>query len=168
TVWGLSATDPETGIIYFSDAGTDFQGKDVVIALDLKTSQVTTSGFPEIDTDVPSGAAWSVPLKGMIVFAGIFDPIILNPAKANTPSKGWSTLPTTGMNDFTIFWNCAVPAYGGTKVALFGNDPGKGGSFVYLFDTVKRSWKKGLTIPTTIDGSACAVTGDQFIIWGGE
>jgi len=76
-------------------------------------------------------------------------------------------LPTTGMNDFTAQWNCAVPAYGGTKIVLFGDDR-VSTSFVYVFDTAKRSWKKGLTTPSLIEESACAVTGDQFIIWGGK
>ncbi|KAK3809530.1 MAG: hypothetical protein J3Q66DRAFT_373775 [Benniella sp.] len=165
--WGPSATDPATGIIYFSDSGTDWAGNMVTIAVDLKTSKVTTSKFHEIDTDGFQAAAWSTPSKGMIVFQGIFDPIILNPAKMNTTSKGWSTLPTTGMNEFTIIWNCAVPAYNGTKIILFGDDRSKT-SFVYFFDTVKRSWKKGLTNPGLLEDSACAVTGDQFIIWGGK
>jgi len=166
-VWGLSATDPATGVIYFSNSGTDWTGNIVTIAVDLKTSKVTTSAFHEIDTDGSQAAAWSAPSKGMIVFAGIFDPIVLNPAKVNTTSKGWSTLPTTGMNDFTVLWNCAVPAYNGTKIVLFGDDRAST-SFVYFFDTAKRSWKKGLTTPSLLEGSACGVTGDQFIIWGGK
>ncbi|KAF9345494.1 hypothetical protein BGX34_004699, partial [Mortierella sp. NVP85] len=166
-VWGLSATDPATGIIYFSDSGTDWTGNIVSIAVDLKADKVTTSAFHQIDTDGSQAAAWSAPSNGLLVFAGIFDPVILNPSKVSGTSNGWSTLPTIGMNDFLILWNCAVPAYNGTKIILFGDDRNKS-SFVYLFDTAKRSWKKGLTTPSLLEDSACAVTGDQFIIWGGK
>ncbi|KAK3809531.1 MAG: hypothetical protein J3Q66DRAFT_373776 [Benniella sp.] len=165
--WGPSATDPATGIIYFSDSGTDWTGNMVTVAVDLKTSKVTTSKFHEIDTTGFQAAAWSAPSNGMIVFSGMLAPIILNPAKVNTTSNGWSTLPTTGLNDFTIIWNCAVPAYNGTKIILFGDDRQTTG-FVYFLDTAKRSWEKGLTTPWILSASACAVTGDQFIIWGGQ
>ncbi|KAK3809532.1 MAG: hypothetical protein J3Q66DRAFT_373777 [Benniella sp.] len=164
--WALSATDPATGIIYFSDSGTDWTNNIVTVAVDLKTSKVTTSKFHEIDTDGAQAAAWSAASNGLIVFAGIFDPVLLNPAKVSGTSNGWSILPTTGMNDVLIRWNCAVPAYNGTKIILLGDD--RKTSSVYFFDTAKRSWKKGLTTPGPLQRSACAVTGDQFIIWGGQ
>ncbi|KAF9348307.1 hypothetical protein BGX34_002557 [Mortierella sp. NVP85] len=162
--WALTAVDPATGIIYFPNAGMDWSGKDVVLALDLNGGKVSTSGVPAIDTDVPQACAWSVSLKGMLVFSGVFDPTIMNPAKMNTASKGWSVLATAGV-DGTPNWNCAVPAYGGTKIALFGNDFQKG--VVHVFDSAKRTYTKGVAAPSIIRDSACAVTGDQFIIWGG-
>ncbi|KAI8359555.1 hypothetical protein B0O80DRAFT_440532 [Mortierella sp. GBAus27b] len=39
-------------------------------------------------------------------------------------------------------------------------------SAVYTLDVTTLAWKKGASIPSSV-GSACAVSGDQFISWGG-
>jgi hypothetical protein len=58
---------------------------------------------------------------------------------------------------------CLVAAYGGLKMALL-----HGGTTVFILDVASRTWKKGPHIPsaTFVTSEACAVSGDQFIVWG--
>ncbi|KAF9365796.1 hypothetical protein BGX34_008256 [Mortierella sp. NVP85] len=64
--------------------------------------------------------------------------------------------------------NCVASAYGGSKVILLGTT---GSDFdksnIYILDVATLKWTKGPSTPV-FSGNACAVTGDQFIIWGGE
>lgn len=66
-----------------------------------------------------------------------------------------------------MVWNCLVPAYGGSKMVLLGYDLFANAGALYIFDVVKRSWKRMLAT-ASLGSGACAVSGDQFIVWGGE
>ncbi|KAF9348308.1 hypothetical protein BGX34_002558 [Mortierella sp. NVP85] len=165
--WKAVTSDPVSGLVYIPTNGMNFQGKEVVLTVDLRTGIVKTAELLLIDTDVFEAVAWSTALKRMVVFfTSDYEPITFAPSEINKPTKGWGSLPNKGIKEF-VEWNCIAPAYGGSKMVLLGNDLFGENAFVYIFDVINLTWKKG---PSTkqIDQSACAVTGDQFIIWGGE
>ncbi|KAF9208693.1 hypothetical protein BGZ59_010493 [Podila verticillata] len=86
--------------------------------------------------------------------------------------------------------HCFVPAYGGTKMVLFGGfttttaTTGSGGqqqqqrqlvasSDIFVFDVATLSWKKLSSSSSSNDSlgrayAACAVSGDMFVVWGGK
>ncbi|KAK3809528.1 MAG: hypothetical protein J3Q66DRAFT_373774 [Benniella sp.] len=165
--YNVATSDPVSGIVYIPTNGMDFQGKEVVLTINLRTGIVNTTELLLMDTDVFEVVAWSTALKRMVVFcAADYEPITFTLSETNKPTKGWGSLPNKGIKEF-IAWNCMAPAYGGSKMVLFGCDLFGENGVVYIFDVIKLTWKKG---PSTksVGNSACAVTGDQFIIWGGE
>ncbi|KAK3815049.1 MAG: hypothetical protein J3Q66DRAFT_370400 [Benniella sp.] len=169
------ATDPETGIIYLPESYGDFSGEnDILLAIDIKTRTINTTLNPIIDFDTYGYAAWSALLKSMLVFPiGGYDAYIFTPSKINTnkAKRGWDYFrtinPKLGPGKGVYTWTCAVSAYGGSKMVLFGIDwfaPNLQ-SAIIIFDVVKRTWKK--TGAANFWSTACAVTDDQFIVWGG-
>lgn len=64
-----------------------------------------------------------------------------------------------------------VPAYNGTKILLFGgensNDPSSGN--LHILDVRNMIWSKAAGLDPSLGRSAmaCAVSGDNFIVWGG-
>ncbi|KAK3815150.1 MAG: hypothetical protein J3Q66DRAFT_205539 [Benniella sp.] len=163
------AGDPKTGLVYLPDGGTDFTGERVVAVVDVNNKTVNTSTVIPQDVDTFVAAAWSTSLKRMIIFSiGPYEPYTFAPSEIGKPSKGWGSLsvppnqePNSGVN-----WERMVPAYGGSKMVLLGYDVNADKGVLYIFDVVKRTWK---VAPATDyrGGGACAVTGDQFIVWGG-
>jgi hypothetical protein len=166
--YNAATSDPVSGLVYIPTNGKDFQGKEVVLTLDLRTGIVKTTELLLIDTDVFQAVAWSTALKCMVVFfMSDYVPITFTPSETNKPTKGWGELPNKGMKE-DMAWNCIAPAYGGSKMVLFGSDLFSENVAVYIFDVINLTWKKGPSIKQPFDDSACAITGDQFIIWGGE
>ncbi|KAK3805907.1 MAG: hypothetical protein J3Q66DRAFT_422624 [Benniella sp.] len=166
--WSAAATDPTSGLVYFPTDGEDFTGKELMLVMDPKTKTFKTAPYPTLDTDVIQVVTWSAPLKSMVIFTAVSSTTYLyTPSKANEPLSGWGTLGASGL-DVIMESNCVVSAYGGSKVILLGTtglDFDK--SNIYILDVTTRKWTKGPSTPV-FGGSACAVTGDQFIIWGGE
>jgi hypothetical protein len=168
------ATDPETGFIYLPESAGDFLGKnDMVLAIDIKTRTINTTIIPVIDFDIFGVAAWSAPLRSMLIFpVGGFYLNMFTPSKTNKATKGWDELVTPDNQvprEGSYVWDCVASAYGGSKMVLFSSRmfvPNIQGA-IFIFDVVKRTWKRtGTTNYET--ATACAVTGDQFIVWGGD
>ncbi|KAK3805835.1 MAG: hypothetical protein J3Q66DRAFT_407392 [Benniella sp.] len=160
---GLPATaDPDSGLVFMPT------NKKVLIGFDPKTKKVAATTMPALNTSVFISTAWCSPLQSILLISGFnehlysFKPSQLNDASS---SNGWSTLNTKGNNILSsTYAPCFVPAYQGTKMVLFGTNFQK--SAVYILDVATRSWKAGPSIPEVVL-SACGVSGDQFIVWGG-
>ncbi|KAF9349323.1 hypothetical protein BGX34_001855, partial [Mortierella sp. NVP85] len=158
---GLPATaDPVSGLVYMPT------NQQVLIGFDPKTKKVAATTMPALNTSVFISTAWCSPLQSILLISGFnehlysFKPSQLNDASSN----GWSTLNTKGNILSSTYAPCFVPAYQGTKMVLFGTNFQK--SAVYILDVATRSWKVGPSIPEVFL-SACGVSGDQFIVWGG-
>jgi len=165
------ATDPETGFIYLPDGEMDFSGEnEIALAVDIKTRTVNTTLIPAIDFDSFTVAAWSVPLKSMIVFTLVdFAPFAFTPSEINKPTKGWRQLLSKQEPQGVYMWNCLASAYGGSKMVIFGSIQGLPykQSAMFIYDLTNLTWKR-LPSNGIPHGGACAVTGDQVIVWGGE
>ncbi|KAF9347821.1 hypothetical protein BGX34_002856 [Mortierella sp. NVP85] len=176
----FGATDPETGIIYIMD--NDIPNSQMTMySIDLRTKEATTSIVPR--TRVPlsfDGVAWSEYLKSMVTVSGSIETIVstFTPSKANEPSKGWSAFDTTGQEGTRFTPHCMAPARSGSIMVFLGgtslNINVTPETFVYFLDLTTGRWKTGPALPTTslsmtsMSGCSCAVSGDQFIVWGGD
>jgi hypothetical protein len=159
---GLPATaDPVSGLVFMPT------NQKVLIGFDPKTKKVAATTMPALNTSVFISTAWCSPLESILLISGFnehlysFKPSQLNDASL---SNGWSTLNTKGNILSGTFAHCFMPAYRGTKMVLLGTNFPK--STVYILDVTTRSWKAGPSIPE-VAFSACGVSGDQFIVWGG-
>ncbi|KAF9362442.1 hypothetical protein BGX34_006171 [Mortierella sp. NVP85] len=140
-----AATDLESGIVYIPNGGMDFSGKRVVLALDMKTGTSSTTAMPPVD------------ISGLNMHT-------FTPSNVSESSNGWGTLTTKGIG-LSGVQSCFFPAYDGTKMVYFSTDNLQG--YVFILDMATLAWKQGP--PTTaLIYAACAVSGDYFIVWGGE
>ena len=161
------ATDLESGIIYIPNGGMDFSGKRVVLALDMKTGTSSTTAMPPIDIvdlNVIS-IAWCAYLRSFLfIFQSGLNMHTFTPSNVSESSSGWGTLTTKGIG-LSGVQSCFFPAYDGTKMVYFSTDNLQG--YVVILDMATLTWKQGP--PTTaLIYAACAVSGDYFIVWGGE
>jgi len=160
------ATDPATGFMYIPRSGEDFSGKEVLLAVDLRTKTVNSIHFPAMLFDIDGIVAWSAHLKSMLVFPDGISPYTFTPSEISKPTKGWGDLDTQDTKKI-VEWDCVAPAYGGSKMVLLGRNYFTNNGVIYILDVVKRTWK-GAPATGFLGAGACAVTGDQFIMWGGD
>ncbi|KAK3816562.1 MAG: hypothetical protein J3Q66DRAFT_342831 [Benniella sp.] len=161
----FAVTDPETGIIYLPNGGTDFSGRALMLSVDIKTGTVNTSGSnPYID----SQAVWNTRLKSMVIASEDHGLMAFTPSKVTMSSDGWSLLNTTPEDKWR--WDCGASAYGDSIMVFIGGPRGVilyDSVSIYIFDVAKQTWRKGPPAPKKVISSSCAVSGDQFIVWGG-
>ncbi|KAK3816563.1 MAG: hypothetical protein J3Q66DRAFT_199785 [Benniella sp.] len=162
-----AVTDPETGIIYLPDGGVDFTGRVMMLSVDIKTETVNKTGT---NPYMISEAVWNTYLKSMVVATKENGLMIFTPSKVTMSSDGWGSLNITPGISWS--WDCGVSAYGGSVMVFIGSSPLPGEpshNAVYILDVVKQTWKEGPPIPRAwIEGSSCAISGDQVVIWEGS
>ncbi|KAG0027867.1 hypothetical protein BGZ82_008720 [Podila clonocystis] len=146
-------------------------------------------------------AVWSTHMKRMLIHGGqgadgklsrdlfAYDPSVAVDGSANYSSTlppSWTLVAVNqqdGLGEKQApsprQGHCFVPAYGGTKMVLFGgftNGSARqqsqvASSDIFVFDVATLSWKK-LSLPSGHDlgraYAACAVSGDMFVVWGGK
>ncbi|KAF9102840.1 hypothetical protein BGX27_010842 [Mortierella sp. AM989] len=176
-----SATDPDSGLMYIPSIASDV-GSTSLLALHVsggKIDNVVTQ--PLQNVTMGFHVAWSAALRSILVFGGA--PKFGFPKQNDnvlvfTPATGfWGSLNLSRSDSIPPqrTGSCFVPAFGGSKMILFGglsnpaivplvtlND-------LYILDTATRLWTKGPSAPLAEgrQGSACAVSNDQLIVWGG-
>jgi hypothetical protein len=147
----FASADPSTGIVYIMN---DVE----MLSVDLRTNACNQS---ELDSTTMGNIwffVWNEYLKGMIG-EGAIDSAMYTPSKVSKSSNGWSQFVVSANDPLSLI--CGVAAYGGKKmVYLQSSGP------VFTLDVVKKTWTKGPQGPGHWRAS-CAMTGDQFIIWGG-
>ncbi|KAK3819527.1 MAG: hypothetical protein J3Q66DRAFT_438685 [Benniella sp.] len=141
----------------------------VLVFLDLKSNTVNTTAVG-VDPNWYKLAIWSTYLKSIIIMNQHRSPFTFTPSMVSNLDNGWGSLELTSPEHPGTYiasnWNCGAAAYNGTKLIHIGSTYG-GVTSVYIMDVVKRTWTRGPPTPS-ITRSACAVTGDQFIVWGGD
>ncbi|KAI8363278.1 hypothetical protein B0O80DRAFT_433321 [Mortierella sp. GBAus27b] len=162
----VAVTDPESGLIYVVNGSVDFDTTGgYVMELDPKTRTVNTIPMPEIKSSNLNTAAWNSRFRSMVFMSASENELYtFTPSERSKPSLGWKELNTTGNVQLIAVSPCLVPAYGGSKMVLFAIRDNI--SNVYVLDVATLTWTKSSPI-LGIYGSACGVSGDQLIIWGG-
>ncbi|KAF9953942.1 hypothetical protein BGZ72_005047 [Mortierella alpina] len=177
--YGLrSAVDPNTGIIYIPTGTKDNQ----TLAYDFESG--ISSLFPNPSASIMNpivtlySIVWSAARNSLLLYGGrgiTPNGIVPNPFFAELapgPAAIWRTLATTGHYPGAVERHCMVPAYGGSKMILFGGCTISRRSLgsIYILDMKTLSWMKGPDVDPSQNRSrmACAVAGDNFVAWGGE
>ncbi|KAK3805856.1 MAG: hypothetical protein J3Q66DRAFT_375595 [Benniella sp.] len=157
----VSATDPESKLTYVVQGLVNNTGIGTMYTLDLAAKTLNATTMPNMKFEPFFVAAWSAHLRSML-FLSLSQLYIFTPSKVSGSSNGWSILETTG-DKYSYNPLCFIPAYGGTKMVIYTfNQIGA----IYILDVTTRTWKKG-ALSTSSGGTSCAVSGDQFIVWGG-
>ncbi|KAK5814604.1 hypothetical protein F5H01DRAFT_346974 [Linnemannia elongata] len=169
-----AATDPITGSIYIINGGLEKGAKK------LYTYNNILNLYKEIGQTVPmeSGfaASWSVERKRMYIHGGIQGNVLQSVLYEFLPSNDAPLIqfvPTSGDAPTARQGHCMVSAYGGTRMIVFGGF-GNGTtplSDIYFLESNSTStkWTKGTDGGDSVARAhtACAVTNDLFVAWGG-
>ncbi|KAG0235100.1 hypothetical protein BGX31_004351, partial [Mortierella sp. GBA43] len=168
---GMAVVEPETGLIYVPHG---ING--LMLVVNLSGNNYTTYPMPTpLDNSIFYSVAWSVSSRKLFFMGGDNQD-----AKRSfnlfsyTKSRPWLDLSqsTKGPTPSARSYACLVPAYGGSRLVLFGGfDLSKNDQLgdIYVFDVDTLTWTKGPDTATKDrrHASACAVSGDHFISWGG-
>ncbi|KAK3813100.1 MAG: hypothetical protein J3Q66DRAFT_347405 [Benniella sp.] len=144
----VASADPGTGIVYIMNGLSSYMLSVDLITNAYNQSEVTRNTMGNSDFFV-----WNEYLKGMMG-----DNVVYTPSKVSTSSDGWSQFVVSG---WPLSFICGAAAYGGKKMVFLQHS-----GPVFTLDVVKKTWTKGPQGPGHWLAS-CAMTGDQFIIWGG-
>ncbi|KAK3829093.1 MAG: hypothetical protein J3Q66DRAFT_435511 [Benniella sp.] len=150
----MAAADPETGIVYLPDLS--FRK---MLSVNLRTNAYELSNVTIYADEGIQVVAWNSHLKSMVVEHALYPMNLFTPSKVSKSSTGWSKLEFPRPQDIPTNWACGVPAHGGTKMVYYAE-------WVYVLDVVKKTWTRGPPGPG-VWRTSCAISGDQFILWGG-
>ncbi|KAG0272013.1 hypothetical protein BGZ95_000119 [Linnemannia exigua] len=174
--------DPTTGLIYIPSITNNGTGM-MVYNPETRTS-FSVPMYPSVVLPYRAVAytfVWSELRKSFLYFGG-YDSIGDNGTFNNymieyqPTTHGWTRIPTTGIQGM-LASHCMIPAYGGTKMVVFGGWEAIAGvsiqrpgysSALYILDVKEMHWTKlseGQVLGRR--DMACAVVGDNFVSWGG-
>ncbi|KAF9569223.1 hypothetical protein EC968_002631 [Mortierella alpina] len=171
-----AATNPETGLIYI------LNGLSNIGSYSMRQYSLTTGSSNSIPMEPTmvnvsdSAVVWSTIRKSMLVHGGWSSTpaTFLHGLYEFVPDGGngeWKLLLDMGDIPERRKGHCLVPAYGGSKMILFGGQTASGASsHIYSLDVRTLTWTT-LTDPGERYGRAyhaCAVSNDMFVSWGGS
>ncbi|KAG0229704.1 hypothetical protein BGW42_001373 [Actinomortierella wolfii] len=160
-----AVTDPNTGNIYVPGG---YGASQSMMIYSPGAKVATQDSVNYLLQYIGYAAMWNAQRKSVMTFGGnILD--TSTSIHEYVPGVGWSVVPFRGDAPISRSNACLVPAYNGTKAVLFGGyNNSTYYSDIYILDQGTMTWTKG---PVGSFGgramSACAVTGDHFVSWGG-
>ncbi|KAG0235101.1 hypothetical protein BGX31_004352 [Mortierella sp. GBA43] len=167
---GMAVIEPETGLIYVPH-GID----NSMLEINLPAKNYTPYPMPtQLINSTYYSAAWSVSSRKLYLMGDDKQSKASLNLFPYTKSRPWLDLSPSTMGSIPSArsYACLVPAYGGSKLVLFGgldlsNNTELGD--IYVFDVDTLIWTNGsdTTAKDRRYGSACAISGDYFVSWGG-
>jgi hypothetical protein len=172
-----AATDPTTGLIYIVN-GININGTIWMQQYNTITNSIgVVPTHPNLQNVISFAASWSTYRKTLLVHGGTVavGNVIQRSLYEYVPSGGgagkWTILSDNGDVPPGRQSHCMVPAYGGSKMVIFGgiDQSGEALGDVYILDMETLRWTKGTEgSPEVARGNTvCAVTNDLFVAWGG-
>ncbi|KAG0013066.1 hypothetical protein BGZ82_002307 [Podila clonocystis] len=175
--WGgaaRAATDPETGEVYVPNGYDSLLTGDTMLSYKPNLNMFYYHDKqPNMEKLVVYSVAWSAGLRSMLLFGGkdSHTGMTNNDLYAYNEASGWRLLSVKGDIPSPRRSSCFVPAYQGTKMVLFGGLTTTLVTLgdIYILDVATLTWTRGPDGGLTFARfeSACAVTNDYFISWGG-
>ncbi|KAK3805852.1 MAG: hypothetical protein J3Q66DRAFT_422578 [Benniella sp.] len=164
----LPVADPESGLVYVIQNGWNSTGNGTMHAMDLKTQTTNSLMIPALgNSELFREAAWNTYLKSVLVTSTTPNAVyIFTPSKVSESSHGWRLQNTKGDRIAFGVKSCFLPLGDGSKMVFVGKIDGSDSSIMRILDVATWTWTTRTTIPHP-GSNACAISGDQFIIWGG-
>ncbi|KAK3816982.1 MAG: hypothetical protein JOS17DRAFT_778626 [Linnemannia elongata] len=175
---GLQAVaHPTSGLVYIP-SGRDNADGDMLI-YDPTTSITTWTPMPSRDPNnglqfYGYSFVWSSYRGSFLIFGGGGD-VGSYFHEFKVSYNSWTEVPMKGFQGYIpprLKNACLIPAYNGTKMILFGGQTFNGATpgSLYTLDMESMTWDLTQTVPTSQSrhSMACSVSGDNFIIWGGQ
>ncbi|KAF9140844.1 hypothetical protein BG015_001501 [Linnemannia schmuckeri] len=165
---------PTTGLVYIPSGRNNPDG-DMMI-YDLMTATIKWAPMPPRE---PGNAlqwfgysfVWSNYRNSFLIFGGGGD-VGSYFYEYKLADNAWNELALQGVIPPRVKNACFTPAYNGTKMILFGGQLSNGTALgsLYTLDMELMIWSLTQTTPASQNrhSMACSVSGDNFIIWGGQ
>ncbi|KAK3821455.1 MAG: hypothetical protein J3Q66DRAFT_333349 [Benniella sp.] len=168
-----AVTDPTTSYIQIPAMIKGYGGVTSELVLDVRAK--TVSSRPMLSTlhgGRDFAVVWSVEYKSMFYFGGTVDGLFVYSKDAIGFDRAWSNPATNGTAPSPRMHPCLVSIDGGKRLIVAGGLSKASNSSLndlYIFDIATRTWTSGPSIPQEqiADGSACGISNNQLIIWGG-
>ncbi|KAF9986203.1 hypothetical protein BGZ75_002083 [Mortierella antarctica] len=167
-----AAADPDTDLIYFPNSY--FNQTVQMLQYDISRRYVNFFEMhPALANVFSYSATWNTQLRKMVVFGGaITGNIVNNNLYTWDRVNLWVAVAQKGDIPPPRRSACMVSAYNGAKIVVFGglNQLANSAlSDIYVLDVATMTWTKGADAggPSARTETACAVTNDLFIAWGG-
>ncbi|KAF9945791.1 hypothetical protein BGZ65_010358, partial [Modicella reniformis] len=173
------ATDPKTGLIYIPKAA----GGDAMAQINLKTKSSINIPMPkELKASKFFSVVWNTPLKGFLLIGGStgwigqLDRLNMYLYQPDKKKGHWQDI-SNKIQGTVIpaprISACLASANDGNQLVYFGGYTRDKVSIhrdIHILDIKTMTWRKGTNISNKERRSeaACAVSGDQFVIWGGQ
>ncbi|KAK3834100.1 MAG: hypothetical protein J3R72DRAFT_452620 [Linnemannia gamsii] len=169
-----NGVDPNTSLVYFPAGNNNGLGmfSNEPGKPPLYYSDMPVNLMP--DPVIHESFVWSSYQKGFLHYGGR----TISGNKANPylhvflPPHSWGRMDTSGTSPGDVSGHCMVPAYGGSKMIVFGGHDldGVAKADIYFYDPSTREWTTGKAADPAQarTNMACVVVGDSFIAWGGE
>ncbi|KAI1316302.1 hypothetical protein EDD11_010145 [Mortierella claussenii] len=168
-----AAVDPTSGLMYIVN-GYLVNGTVTMQQYNPTNNQINhVPTQPNLAGMTDFAASWSALRSSLLVHGGTTtaSQAIQRGLYEYVPNSGWNLLSDTGDVPPARKSHCMVPAYNGTKMIVFGgiDQSGAALSDIYVLDVASLSWTKGTDGGAAVSRSntACAVTNDMFVSWGG-
>jgi hypothetical protein len=165
----IPVADPVSGVVYAARNDLMTSVNRTMHIMDPKTQAITQLQIPALgNLQAFGGAVWSPHLQSVLFTTSVPNVMYLfTPSNMSGSSKGWSVRNIPGDRaDFNTA-TCFVPAYNGSKMIVYASAiDGSRKSTVHILDVATWTWTKR-TVAPYFGASACAVSGDQLIVWGG-
>ncbi|KAF9127946.1 hypothetical protein BGW39_005457 [Mortierella sp. 14UC] len=175
--WGgtvRAATDPETGRVYVPNGYYSLLTGNTMLSYRPNLDEFYYHDKqPNLENLEVYSVAWSAGLRSMLLFGGkdYRTGMTNNDLYAYNEASEWRLLSAKGDIPSPRRSSCFVPAYQGTKMVLFGGLTTTLVTLgdIYILDVATLTWTRGPDGGLTVARfeSACAVTNDYFISWGG-
>ncbi|KAG0375082.1 hypothetical protein BGX24_009562 [Mortierella sp. AD032] len=173
---GIQAvTHPTNGLVYIP-SGINNSDSDMMI-YDLLKSTVKRVPMPPRESNnllkwYGYSFVWSEVRQSFLILGGggNVGPYFYEYSVSN---NRWDELPLEGdAVPPRVKSACLVPAYNGTKILLFGGLTSTGAAVgtLYTLDVTNMIWSLSESAQPSQNryGMACSVSGDNFVIWGGQ
>ncbi|KAF9917976.1 hypothetical protein BX616_010725 [Lobosporangium transversale] len=171
---GLSAaTDSQNSFVFIPNGNVEPDNTNSLLKLNFIRNEFRTVPMPQdIKGSFGYGVAWSTTARSLFVFGGTLNNITAEGLYQLNAFDTWSKPSTKGVTPPGRVFPCFVSTGDGSKIVLFGgaktaeqppmND-------IYFLDVKSMTWTKGPDIPPAAarHSSACAISGDFFVAWGG-
>jgi hypothetical protein len=167
--------NPETGLIYIPTTGDGY-----LMRLNITSRSYDRLAMPPSLSNAHFyAAAWSASQKKMYMIGGKtggppstqLTHLIMS---SYSDKDGWYNLTRDAKGDVPQprFGACLVPAFGGSKMVLFGGhtvDRLTTLNDIHILDLTTMIWKRGPDVAQKEQRAlaACAMSNDHFIAWGG-
>ncbi|KAF9149670.1 hypothetical protein BG015_008533 [Linnemannia schmuckeri] len=160
--------DPKTGLVYID-------GADNMNIFDPANRGLSYSAIPPgvLSARFFAGAGYHPTRRSIMYMGGVTGALQFEPTTYITEflldSQSWGTFPTTGDLPTPRCDHCMAISEDGNTVVMFGGRTPPPTNFTgtfYILDVPSKTWVQGPSASTRLY-SACAIVGDQFVVWGG-
>ncbi|KAF9912692.1 Multiple epidermal growth factor-like domains protein 8 [Linnemannia zychae] len=160
--------DPKTGLVYIDGASN-------MNVYNPSTRSLSQLPIPPqaLTARFFAGAVYNPARRSIMYMGGVTGGLQFEPQTYITEyildTNSWGTFPTVGDLPTPRCDHCMAISEDSNTIVIFGGRTPPPGNFTgsfYILDVPSKTWTQGPAASTRLY-SACAIVGDQFVVWGG-